>query len=634
MTGHDDSPSGFSQFLAEMGRRHVVRFAFGYAAAAFVVLQLAEIVFPAFGLGDIWLRMLVIAVALGFPPAVVLAWVFDLTPQGLKRTEDLPRSAGNRPGQASLIARVALVVVTFVVMGGVAVTLVDKGALTQDVGGESGRAASQVALTEYDPGEAVTSLAVLPLDDFSEGGGQEYFTSGMQEELITQLSQIPGLRVVSRTSVAQFAGTNTSVPIIGQRLGVDAVIEGSVVRDGDRVRITVQLIHASSDTHIWSERYDRDLTDVLTLQSEVAYEIVRAVQGEISPADESRLMLVAAKSIDPTAQDAYLRGKAELDRGTPASYSAAMVLFEEAVEADPEFAQGLAGLASTRFLVTMDDPDRSPAELERAHDEARRALELDTTSAEVREVFKYIESGMDQIIPSHAVAPPHEVTVMAGRRVIGLDTAWVGAMTRLGSALEVRMRREAMVEGDFEGVGQRLLIAQRMLGDGQFSGASDILGELVDESPELVPAWQMLVRAEVSAQDADGIVAAYEDWQQAGSGPAPDIASVERLQAAVDQEGMRGYWRWTLERLQQRSDAGRSVSSVEMASAHAGLGHTDEALQLLADGLANGDRGLLMIQTDPVWDDLRRDARFQEMSREIRARRFAPTRRRPGGGSS
>lgn len=310
-----------------------------------------------------------------------------------------------------------------------------------------------------------------------------------------------------------------------------------------------------------------------------------------------------------------------------------MVLFEEAVEADPEFAQGLAGLASTRFLVTMDDPDRSPAELERAHDEARRALELDTTSAEVREVFKYIESGMDQIMPSHAVAPPHEVAVTAGRRVIGLDTAWVGAMTRLGSALEVRMRREAMDEGDYEGVAQRFLIARRLLGEGQFSGASDVLKELVEESPEMAPAWEMLVRSEVSAQDADGIVAAYEDWQQSGSGPAPDIASVERLRAAVDQEGMRGYWTWTLERLQQRSDAGRSVSSVEMASAHAGLGHTDEALQLLADGLANGDRGLLMIQTDPVWDDLRRDARFQKMSREIRARRFAPTGRRPGGGN-
>ncbi len=151
MTRHDDSPSGFSQFLAEMGRRHVVRFAFGYAAAAFVVLQLAEIVFPAFGLRDIWLRMLVIAVALGFPPAVVLAWVFDVTPQGLKRTEDLPRSAGGLTGQALLIARIALVIVTFVIMGGVAFNLVDKDAFTQDEAGEWGGEPSQVALTEYDP---------------------------------------------------------------------------------------------------------------------------------------------------------------------------------------------------------------------------------------------------------------------------------------------------------------------------------------------------------------------------------------------------------------------------------------------------------------------------------------------------
>jgi len=328
MTSQNDSPSGLSGFFAEMRRRHVVRFAFGYAAAAFVLLQLAEIVFPAFGLREVWLRVMVIAVALAFPPAVVLAWVFDLTPQGLKRTEDLPASTDMPTQQATLTARVALVMITFVIVGGVAVTLIDSGALVPGLtnGPQSG---GDVALTVYDPSEPVTSLAVLLLDDFTEGGGQEYFTSGMQEELITQLSQISGLRVVSRTSVAQFAGTNTPVPLIGRQLGVDAVIEGSVLRSGDRVRITVQLIHASSDTHIWSERYDRDLTDILTLQTEVAYEIVRAIQGELTPEDETRLRLAADKTVDPEAQVAYLRGKDEYDRGTPEGYDAAMRLFQE-----------------------------------------------------------------------------------------------------------------------------------------------------------------------------------------------------------------------------------------------------------------------------------------------------------------
>jgi len=644
MTPHNHQPSGFSQFLSEMRRRHVVRFAIGYAAAAFVVLQLAEIVFPAFGLADIWLRLLVIVVALGFPPAVVLAWVFDLTPQGLKRTEELPRSSGLPAGQAALTAKVALVVVTFFIVGGVGVTIIDRGALTATAGENPAGESGSFALTEYDPTESVTSLAVLPLDDFSEEGGQEYFTSGMQEELITQLSQIPGLRVVSRTSVAQFAGTNTSVPVIGQQLGVDAIIEGSVLRSGDRVRITVQLIHASSDTHIWSERYDRDLTDILTLQSEVAYEIVRAIQGEISPEDESRLMLVAGKSIDPTAQEAYLRGKQEFDQGTPAGYNAAMGFFQEAVEADPEFAPALAGMAGTRFLVTMDDPDADPAELEQAHEEARRAYELDPSSEEVREVFKLIEDGIEQVMPSHSVAPPHEMAAarthvisvpgMADSIVInveGFDSAWVGAMTRLGSGLERRVLRMAVSEGETASQAQRLLAARRLLGEGQFPAASSLLEELVDEVPGMTPAWEMLVRSEVADDDSPGIVAVYTDWQEAGEEGSPDEGAVGRLQAAVAQDGMRGYWSWTLEMLQERNEAGEPVTAVQMASAHAGLGHTDEALMLLADGLRNGDRGLLMIQADPVWDDLRSDPRFQQMARQIRALRFAPTSRRPGG---
>ncbi len=469
----------------------------------------------------------------------------------------------------------------------------------------------------------------------------------MQEELITQLSQIPGLRVVSRTSAAQFAGTDTPVPVIGQRLGVDAVIEGSVVRSGDRVRITVQLIHASSDTHIWSERFDRDLTDILTLQSEVAYEIVKAIQGEISPEDESRLMLVAAKSIDPTAQDAYLRGKQEYDRGTPEGYDAAMGLFEEAVEADPEFGPALAGLAGTRFLVTMDDPDGSPAELERAHEEARRAYELDAGSEEVREVFDLIEKNIDQVMPSHSAAPSHQIAVTAGTRVIsvpgmadsivinvrGFDTAWVAAVTRLGSGLEQRVRRMAMAEGEQEGQAQRMLAARRLLGEGHFPAAINLLEDLVDESPGMTPAWEWLVRSEVATDDAAGIVAVYLDWQESGAEDAPHSASADRLQAFVDQEGMRGYWKWTLEMLQARSDAGEPVTALQLASAHAGLGHDDEALRLLADGLRDGDRGLLMIQTDPVWDDLRWDPRFQQMARQIRAVRFAPGPRRPGGQS-
>ncbi len=639
MNLQNDVSSGLSHFLAELGRRHVVRFALGYAAAAFVLLQLAEIVFPAFGFGDIWLRALVIAVALGFLPAVVLAWVFDLTPEGLKRTEDLPQSPGAGHVQAGLSARVALVVLTFVIAGGLALTLIDTGALTADGFGPSADADRSLALTEYDPGAPVTSLAVLALDDFTEGGGQEYFTSGMQEELITQLSQVPGLRVVSRTSVARYAGSDTPVPVIGRALGVDAIIEGSVVRSGDRVRITIQLIHASSDTHIWSARYDRDLTDVLTLQSEVALEVVRAILGEISPEDDSRLRLVADRDVDPTAQDAYLRGKEAFDRGTPEGYDTAMVLFGEAVEADSAWAPALAGLASSRFLVTMEDAEQSPVELERAHVEARRAFELDSTSVEAREVFKYIEQSINEVMPSHALEAPHPpkpkggaVYVMSvpgvGDSVVitleAMDSAWVGAVTRLGSGLERRILR--WTTRDSEGQQREVFAARHLLDDGQYSAASSVLEDILEVSPELDHAWKLLIQSAVASEEPEAIVAAFRLWSDAAVEGSPDGATVDALAVAVDRAGMTGYWSWTLAILEARRSRGEPVSTVELASAHAGLGQTEEALRLLAEALSEGDRRVLMVPTDPAWDEIRRDPRYQQMSRQIRSLRFASPR--------
>lgn len=178
-------PSAFSQFVAEMRRRHLVRFAFGYLAAAFVVLQLAEIVFPAFGMGELALRILVIVVALGFLPSVVLAWIFDITGGGIKRTE-----GGAADG---LIPRLALLVVTIGVVGGLTVFMAGTGVFEART--EDGSDAP-FELAEYDPSVPIRSIAVLPLEDFSSDGSQRYFTAGMHEELIAKLSQLEELRAV------------------------------------------------------------------------------------------------------------------------------------------------------------------------------------------------------------------------------------------------------------------------------------------------------------------------------------------------------------------------------------------------------------------------------------------------------
>ena len=190
---------------------------------------------------------------------------------------------------------------------------------------------------------AIRSLAVLPLENLSGELGQEYFTDGMTEAVISRLAKIASLSLVSRTSVMQYAGIQMPLPEIARKLGVDAVIEGSVLRAGDLVRITVQLIDARSDRHLWSESYERDLRDVLTLQSEVATAIAREVQLVLAPADQADP--ATSETVDPTAYEAYLKGAYFLKRSGAVNHAKAVEYLEQAVAADPDYAPAWARLA-------------------------------------------------------------------------------------------------------------------------------------------------------------------------------------------------------------------------------------------------------------------------------------------------
>ncbi len=620
--------SRLSDFLGEMRRRHVVRFAFGYAAAAFVVLQLAEIVFPAFGLGESSLRILVIVVALGFPPATVLAWVFDLTSEGIQRTEG--------SGADTLLPRIALLVVTVGVMSGLGVWLAARGAFSAPSADRDGPA---IALAEYDPSAPIRSVAVLPLQDFSEGGGQAYFTSGMHEELIAKLSKIEGLRVVSRTSVMRYQGTTKPAPVIGRELGVDALVEGSVTRAGNRVRITLQVIHAASDSHIETLQFDRELTNILALQSEVAHAVALEVAGEH---DDDPLSRVAMNS-DVGAQEAYLKGKFEYDKGTGAGYERALSLFDEAVQTDPDFAPALAGLASARFMVDLNDGRLDPVQVRQARDEAAAAVQADSTSVEAMEVLSFIERSMPRVVPQQpplddAVSQVRVIRVPgAGDSIVmdlaSFDTTWVTAMTSLGQRLEETMRERSIALGD-ETPSREAFAARQLMLSGRFTEAADLLERLVEDSPEDADGWEALMRSHVSAGQPRQAVSAARRWTETGTATAPDAAAVDSLARLVTADGASGYWAWTLERLQSRQDGGEPVPQTEIAAAYAGVGEDDRAIEHLFEAMRRGERGLLGLRSDPVWDDLRRDERFAQIAREARALRFSPAlgRRPPASG--
>ncbi|NJD19372.1 MAG: tetratricopeptide repeat protein, partial [Gemmatimonadetes bacterium] len=564
MSAFNGSPSRLARFVAEMKRRHVVRFALGYAAVAFVLLQLAEIVFPAFGLGETAVRVLVVAVALLFPPALVLAWIFDVTTKGIERTEHAPEM------HIGLLPQVTLLGVTVAVMLSVGAWLAKEGVFDEPERVRPGRgpgvaAGDEPALVAYEPGTAIRSLAVLPLEDFSEEGKQDYFTAGMQEELIAQLSQLPGLRVVSRTSVQRYADTDVSIPRIGRDLQVDAVIEGSVRRSGNQVRITVQLIHAASDTHLWTQQYDRSLENVLALQSEVALDIARQIQAEVGPEETGVLQRVATRTVDPEAQDAYLRGRFEANKGTPEGLQAARGLFETAVQEDSSFAPALAGLAGTRFLLGLADTTLGHDELARAQQEAEKAVALDSASQEAREVLTFIRQGLPAVGAAGRTAAASPVSASPGVP----DTAWFQSFTQLGRQIEEQVRFKGASGIPDANLG-RYVGARGLMAAGQYEEAVRMLSEVVGSAPEMDPAWELLARARMSAGNPEGAVDALEGWSLRGGEGAPAADEIVELRGAVSRTGARGYWLWQRERLEARLAAGERVPPLDLAAARAG----------------------------------------------------------------
>jgi adenylate cyclase len=346
-------------FFEELNRRRVVRVAAVYAAAAFVVWQAADIAFPALHLPP-WLVTAVVALSiLGFPIALVLAWAFDVTPDGVVRT-DAADARGDEPHV--VVSRATLRTHRIAAIGGVLVLAFAGGAFvvfnsSPGRGGEVG-------------GNRDRSIAVLPFANLSADAENEYFSDGITDDILSQLAKIADLKVISRSSVMAYRGVNRPIREIGAELGVAHVLEGSVRRDGSRVRIVAQLSEAHTDRHLWAETYDRELTGIFEIQSEIAQQIVRALQARLSPAEQTRIATVAAA--DPAAYDLYLQAREYRQRENEEGRRAAITLLREVLRIDPHFAPAYALLARSYLPLRI----LTQAELDSAMLFAHRAVEL------------------------------------------------------------------------------------------------------------------------------------------------------------------------------------------------------------------------------------------------------------------
>jgi len=319
------------KFLIELKRRNVYKVAIAYGVVAWLLMQVATQVFPFLEIPNWAIRLVIMLIVIGFPIALVIAWAFELTPEGIKRTEDvdLSKSITRKTGRnltAIIIAVMALAIALLLFQ-------IYRGR------GSAERAAGKAA-AELPSASAGSkkSIAVLPFENLSHDPDNAYFAEGIQEEILTRLAKIADLKVISRTSTQHYKSAPENLSEIAKQLGVANILEGSVQKVSDSVRVNVQLIQAASDSHLWADTYDRKLTDIFGVESEVAKAIAESLQAKLTGREQQALAVKPTNNVE--AFEAYLRGLAFESRGgnlVPNSEKAAD-FYERSVQLDPAFA--------------------------------------------------------------------------------------------------------------------------------------------------------------------------------------------------------------------------------------------------------------------------------------------------------
>ena len=339
-------------FLNELKRRNVLRVGAVYVFSSWLLIQVAETIFPLFGFGDAPARLVVIVLAIAFIPSLIFSWVFEITPEGLKRDADVVREHSITQTTGKKLDRIILIVLALAL----AYFAFDKFALDPVRDQSKVETARQEGLTEARlESYGDNSIAVLPFINMSADPEQEYFSDGISEELLNLLAQIPKLRVISRSSAFSFKGKDVATPTVAEQLNVAHVLEGSVRKDGNLVRITAQLIEARSDTHLWSGSYDRELNDILAVQNEIATAISDALKVKFALVTGEVVQPTVIKVADIDAYEAYLRGRELIHRRGRGNLEDAVRSLERALRLNEGFAPAHAQLAIAITLL-VDHP--------------------------------------------------------------------------------------------------------------------------------------------------------------------------------------------------------------------------------------------------------------------------------------
>jgi len=462
--------------------------------------------------------------------------------------------------------------------------------------------------------EVIDSLAVLPLQNLSGDPDQEYFADGMTEALITELSRIKALRVISRTSALRYKDTDMSLPDIARELNVDAVVEGSVLRAGDQVRITAQLIKAEPEQHLWADDYERDLRDILNLHTEVARAIAKEIRIALTPEEETRL--ASTRSVIPEAHEAYLKGRFYINKWTKESVGRGIEYFEKAIEIDPYYALAHVGLARSYNLLASFDWISPKEGWPKAKAEVIRALEIDETLAEAHVILADVRFMYDWDWESAERDFKRAINLNPGYATA--HSFYAGFLLSLGRHQEALKEMQIARELDPLSLSIKRLAVVIFTFSRQYDQAITQIDEILDSDPDHFEAhyWLGWAYKEQSMYDE-----AIEEFQKAltlsSEGSADSLRAVAGIARTYALSGETEKARELLDGLVQMSEQ-EFITPYIVAKVYLALGKKDQAFEWLEKAYQDRSPYLTTIKVDPEVDQLRADPRFHELLKKMR----------------
>ena len=580
--GMADKPPRYQQFFAELKRRRVFRVMALYGAAAFAVLQAVDLLVPVLGLSDSMTQGVAVVLLLGAPVAILLEWVFELTPEGLRKT------TGPAPGEISEIIEAPTSkrwASGLLALAGMTIFLA--GAWYS--GRQSGSMAGPDAAAESSP-----SIAVLPFVNMSSDPEQEFFADGISEELLNLLATIPELRVAARTSSFSFKDQNVEIPEIAERLKVAHVLEGSVRKAGDQMRISAQLIRAADGYQIWSDRWDRTLDDIFVIQDEIATDVAEQLAVTLLP-DAPRV-----REVDPEAYALYLRARHLGLRRTEESLEQSNALFEQVLADEPDYAAAWAGLAANYSTQARNALRPIEEGFELGIEAANRALEMDPENGMAHAVLGGIAQDYENDLASAARHFQRALELEPGNPDIINDAAVLARyLDRLDEAVtlqELSIDRDPLTPTGHARLGLNYLWA------GRLDDAIVSLRTALSLSPAYIGAHYNIGMALLMKGDPEAALLAFEEEK------GDEEYLVKGRALALHALGRQAEFEEALEEL--KTNWGEQWPS-EVAHVYAWIGDADAAFEWLDRAVAQNEDGLTQQFPQPFFIPVHDDPRWQ-----------------------